>query len=426
MSELMVADVLRNIITSILNLVLIFSLARPKYGKRVMRIAIVALILLQLGGGLIFYTTGNYSGLAKFNFISFFMAFFLLKPLFLGNLFQWWFTILTDLNVDIVIVVISYHLHSFFPYPMYAQTVLRIGFFVLVILLFRRFLLPYYWEALEKGSITIYLAIAILINLSYYIFADGGFLPNMSEKMIPMMLLIVLAMTAYAVMFAFLKKINSEYTLREDNLVLDMQQKHLALELMLYNNLINDTKEHRHDLRHHNTILAEYLAARDIEGASQYLQKYNSSIAEASMQTYCENMTANILIRANSRRAHELGVRYEVFAQIPEALPLSEPELGTLLANMLENALEACAKCDEGERFLYFTAKTEENTLSIEMVNSMKGTVAFENELPVSTKDGGSAIGTNSIRNLVKKHEGMVRFQQRDQTFITQVLLPLK
>lgn len=426
MSELMVADVLRNVVTSILNLVLIFTLARPKYGKRVMRITIVALILLQLGGGLIFYTTGNYSGLAKFNFISFFMAFFLLKPLFQGNLFQWWFTILTDLNVDIVIVVISYRLYAFFPYPMFANTVLRLGLFLFVILLFRRYLLPYYWEALEKGSITIYLAIAILINLSYYIFADGGFLPNMSEKMIPLMLLIALAMTAYAVMFAFLKKINSEYTLREDNLILDMQQKHLKHEMMIYSDLINDTKEHRHDLRHHNTILAEYLSAGDIEGASHYLQKYNSSIAEASMQTYCENITANILIRANSRRAHELGVRYEAFAQIPEALPLSDPELGTLLANMLENAIEACEKCDQNDRFLLLTAKTEDGSLSIELTNSMNGMVTFVDGLPISTKEGGTGIGTNSIRNLVKKHEGMVRFQQKDQTFITQVLLPLK
>ena len=423
MNEIMFANLLRGLVSSTMNAILIFTLARPKFSKRTMIIYTTLFIIFDLVNSAYFYSKGNYSGLAKFDYFMLFIIFAIFKPFFYDNFMQWCFTYITALNIFIVITVLSFRLCGYFPFPMYANTLIRFILYIFVIFLFQRYLRPYYLKAVENWSIIFYLVAAIFLNFGYYIFADEGLVNNMSEKFTPLLLLVILVVTAYAVIFVFLKKISSEYDLREENMVSSMQQKHLKNELLLYNDFINDAKQNRHDLRHHNTILYEYLSSNDIDGAKNYLRQYNNSISEISLYNYCENLTANILLRFYRRQSEKNSVRFEVFAQIPEALPISDPELGTLLANMLENATEACIKCDGGERYIVFKAKTNHNRLEIELLNSVCVKVNFQDELPLTTKNSGT--GTKSMRNIVKKHGGMLRFLQNENTFITQVILSL-
>lgn len=425
MTELMFSSILRGIVSNLMIALLIFSLARPKYGRRVMFSVIAASVLLDVGVNIYFYINGDYSALAKFDFFKLLILWILLKPLFRDSFMQWSFTFLTTMNIEIIIIVLSYRLRVFFPYPMYTHTLIRLCLFLLVIWTFRRFLRPYYRKVVENWSSVFYLVAAIFLNFSYYIFAGGGMIDNMNRQLTPLLLLIILGVTAYAAIFAFLKKISSESTLREESLVASMQQKILKTELQQYQEFISEAKQNRHDLRHHNTIIAEYLTAGDLEGAMGYLNQYNNSIAETSLQMYCENPTVNMLLRVYNRRASESGVRFEIFAQIPEVMPLTDTELGTLLSNLLENAIEACEKCEEGDQSLVFVAKTVDDNLELELQNSVCGTVNFVDGLPISTKNGGGT-GTKSIRRIVEKYDGMLRFQQKEQTFVTQVLLPVK
>ena len=354
MSEIMLANLLRGIVSSTMNAILIFTLARPKFSKRTMIISTTFIIMFDIVTSAYFYSKGSYSELAKFDYFMFFIVFAIFKPFFYDNFMQWSFTFITALNIFIVITVLSFRLYVFFPFPMYAHTLIRFILYIFVIFLFKKYLRPYYLKAVENWNIIFYLVAAIFLNFGYYIFADDGLVKNMKEKITPLLLLVILVVIVYAVIFVLLKKISLEYDLREENLVSSMQQKHLRNELLLYNDFITDAKQNRHDLRHHNTILSEYLAYNDIDGAKNYLRQYNNSISVISIHNYCENLTANILLRFYSRLSEKNSVRFEVFAQIPQDLPLSDPELGTLLSNMLENAFEACDKCDEDERYILF------------------------------------------------------------------------
>jgi len=185
------------------------------------------------------------------------------------------------------------------------------------------------------------------------------------------------------------------------------------------------SRQTRHDIHHHNMVLSEYLTAGDVAGAQLYLKQYDDSIEEEALRHYCRNKTVNAILRLYGRLADMNGIVYSVRAVIPEALPVTEPELACVLSNLLENAYEACMKVDASKREIFFTATPNDVTLNIEMKNRDGSNILFEGNMPQSTKESGG-IGTKSIVRIVEKHNGLVRFYQNGDTFVSQIVLPVR
>lgn len=170
-------------------------------------------------------------------------------------------------------------------------------------------------------------------------------------------------------------------------------------------------------------MLLEYLNDGDINKAIAYLNISDEHLANTALKQFCENVTANAILRIYDRRVQNQDISFTVQAEIPEALPLEEPEIGALLSNLLENAMEVCEKQSVSPH-ISLTAQLEENGLQLEVRNSVDGKVAFENSLPKSTKQGGGT-GTKSIAAIVNKYRGMLRFKQEKVEFVVQILIPM-
>lgn len=422
--DLLVANILRSSISTIMNMLMLFSLAQPKYGKKVMTTAMVSFMLMDVLSSIYFYLAGSLTALAKFDILLFLVIGFAAKPFFRDNMMQWLFNYITSMNVYIAILILSYVLSRFLPFPMYANTLLRFIFFAAVILLFRRYMRPLYREVVEHWNIFFYLVVGILMNFGYYIFHSNDITKTIKEDFIPLFLLIILSVVTYVTVFYFLKKTSTEYELRAENIRNQMQQELLNSELAAYEDFVSISKQNRHDLRHHNAILTEYLAQGDMDGAKAYLRHYDESIAETVLYQYCQNPTANAILRLYERRTKDSGITFAANAELPDVLLLSAPEMGVLLSNILENAYEACIKSERTNCFLSFSAETDEQNLKMELHNSVSETVQFKDGLPLSTKKNGGT-GTKSVARIVKKCGGMIRFKQQNDMFITQIVLPL-
>ena len=203
----------------------------------------------------------------------------------------------------------------------------------------------------------------------------------------------------------------------------EIKSRLLETEISSYQDYLQSAKQSRHDMRHHNAVLLEYLNDGDINKAIAYLDISDEHLANTALKQFCENVTANAILRIYDRRVQNQDISFTVQAEIPEALPLEEPEIGALLSNLLENAMEVCEKQSVSPH-ISLTAQLEENGLQLEVRNSVDGKVAFENSLPKSTKQGGGT-GTKSIAAIVNKYRGMLRFKQEKVEFVVQILIPM-
>jgi len=423
--NMVINDFLRAVVSNVMSILLLFSLAQPKYNKRITHIFMFIIILADVLFSMFFYLSGNITAHARYSILWHVLTLLIIKPLFLDGLMQWLFNLITTINAFITIVILSYLISYFLPYPMYSLILIRFILFGAVILLFRRWLRPLYRQAVTHWKVFILLVVGFLVNFMYYAMFGSDIRESMTELIIPLLFLIILEISAYICIFYSLKTTAAEYALKEENIKIEASAVLLQSELSAYDEFINFTRHYRHDLRHHNAVIREMLSGGDVSAALTYLNEFDDSIVETALKQYCNNPVANAIFRLYENRAQAAHSDFVVNANISEVLSLTAPEIGGLISNLLENAWIACQGCVETGRYIVISADTTENQFFLEVKNSVREEVRFTDGMPVSTKKGGGT-GSKSIMHIVHEHSGMCRFKQEGNEFVVQIVLPLR
>ncbi len=419
-------DLFRCLITDIMLVVLMYIMSKPKHKSKWIYITVTAaIVIVNIAVNSFLYLQHNYNTVVTVNLLMLIIIAAVLKPLFLDSFMQWYFSCITILNIHATIVCASYFLCVFFPYPDWSMSILRLIFFVLIAVLFWHFVRPFYYKIKRYWHVYSLLTIALLVNFLYYLLTKD-IQQVLRESYVPILLLIIMEVFLYIGIFVSFKIISDEYVLREQKIKLEAQRSLLESELSSYDKFIQSAKQSRHDLRHHNSLVLEYLASGDIKGAEEYLKCQIDDLAHSALETYCENPISNAVFLLYARKTRSLDISYGVQADIPKELPMSNTEIGSMLSNILENAVHACENAKANDRFIQFLAESNGYTLKIELKNSVFSETVFDkNAMPVSQKEDGGT-GTLSVYTTVKRHGGMVRFSQEKNIFITRIVLPLK
>jgi len=417
-------DLLRSCVSSIMNVILLFALIRPRYKPAVTISVMTFCFLTEVSISCFFYYSGNYTMLAKVDLLFLLIIAAVGKPFAKDTVMQWLFNATTTINVSGVIVILSYYLSRPFLYPFYANTAIRFVLYVAFIALLRWVIRPLYLKIVEKWYIFFCLSLCILFNIGYVFISSEDIIATLNDNAVSLIFLAALILLVYGSIFYMMFRLSSEYEIREQHLRLQKHDEMMQKELSLYKDFVYTAKQNRHDLRHHNAIIIEYLSNNDMDGAKEYLNQYDTAIDKEALRQYCKNPVANAVLRLCEHRMTAKGVKFYAVTDIPESLPFTAPELGTLLSNILENAQESCAKVNSSKRFITVNADTESGSLRLEVRNSVAGIVELRDGFPVSTKENGG-IGTQSIARIVEKYRGMLRFRQEDGTFVTQLVLPM-
>ncbi len=185
----------------------------------------------------------------------------------------------------------------------------------------------------------------------------------------------------------------------------------------------------RHDTRHHLLVLDGMLQQGDTASARQYIQSLRGKIASLSETNWCANHAVNAVLSGYIVQAEEAGCQMKVKIRIPRTLPYGELDLCIILANALENAVQACRDNGEGDRWINVQLEMTDTlrfTLSVE--NACPQPVLFdENGFPVPTGQapGEHGLGLRSVRALIDRYGGLFRCRWEDGQFnLRAVLFP--
>lgn len=191
------ADLLRGSVSSIMNVVLLFVLAKPKYSKSVTICVIACIFLVNILTSVYFYSINDLTALAKFDIFLFLGFAIILKNFVKQEIFQWIFNNLTAINIFVGVVFISYHLSGFLPYPCYSNTIIRVLLYCVIIRLFFKFISPFYDQVMENWKIYFALVMSISLNFLYYIVSADDIEKMLKEKFVQMLLLIFMCSVIY-------------------------------------------------------------------------------------------------------------------------------------------------------------------------------------------------------------------------------------
>lgn len=211
------------------------------------------------------------------------------------------------------------------------------------------------------------------------------------------------------------------------NVTLTTQNHELAMQKLQYDNLqdrINEARQAKHDIRHHITIMDEYLNHKEYDKLHDYLQSYKKSLPDDSAFSFCSHYAVNALLLYFAQQAQKNKIDFDVTMAIPKTLNLPDNVLSVVLGNLLENALEACLEVTDRLPKITIKGKTEAGTIFFKIKNTYNGNLKQDkNGYYLSTKHNGRGIGLASIRNIVKQYDGILEIEQKDDVFTVSLLL---
>lgn len=420
-------DILRAVVSEVMVLLLMLTLSKPKYGKKVMTIAIIAMLLIDLLSSVYFYVHSDYTALAKFDIVLVIFICIIGKFLVKDSIMEWCFNFITAINVFLAVMVLSYMLGKYFPYPQYANSVLRFFFFGLVILLMHRYIHRLYRQTVERWNIFFLVVTALLVNFFYYIIVSEDIKTTLNERFIPLFLLIILGVVIYITIFHSIQSISSEYKLREENIRIQMQQELIrvsmeAMETQVeltqneYRSALNNMEQVRrlrHDLKHHLSIVYTMLVKNDTDGALDYIGKITEELPHITLSD--KNLITESFMSKYSTLCERDGIVFTSDIQYDEDRIPNKTQLGLILGNALQNAYEAALTAGENNRRISVACRQLHDNLLVVVKNGYDGRL----NPGYKTKKAGNlhGFGLLSIQKAAEQYGGYVEIDHTNSEF---------
>lgn len=177
-----------------------------------------------------------------------------------------------------------------------------------------------------------------------------------------------------------------------------------------------------HDMKKHLQILDNLT-----ENSEQY-STYKEEITKKAEELLSVRQTGNVLIdrilQTYRPRFHEEHIQCNVEVDDIDYSFIAPVDMGALLANLLDNAMESCRKCDD--RFLLLKIKQQRQLVVIKMKNSCREVNVFEGELLTTKSDQlYHGYGMRNISMIAKKYGGSLNyeFDEEHHVFVTSISL---
>lgn len=146
------------------------------------------------------------------------------------------------------------------------------------------------------------------------------------------------------------------------------------------------------------------------------------------------NTVADTLLNMKYHEAVELIPDIEIFAEnllFPKELLIQSYDMGVILGNALDNAIEACRKCKEEDgkqrTFIRISSLLKGKMFFMEVENSFTGKLVRKKnvEFPVTDKGDRNAHGMGflNMKNTAEKYHGGVDWSAKDKIFTLTVMM---
>ena len=181
-----------------------------------------------------------------------------------------------------------------------------------------------------------------------------------------------------------------------------------------------------HDMRNHFAMVQGYLTDGKVAEAQAYLEEINGWIDAYPKERWTGIGALDYILNQKKETAARQGTGMVIHAEYPADCRIDPVDLCAILTNLLDNAMEACARQPEGEsREITVTIRRINLFLIIRITNSSVTAPAIKNGSLVTSK-GDRRLhgwGLRSVKAAVEKYQGTMEITYSDLVYTVDVML---
>lgn len=105
------------------------------------------------------------------------------------------------------------------------------------------------------------------------------------------------------------------------------------------------------------TNIKGLVASEKYDEVESYIEKLDETIQTMDYKFNTGNAVTDVIINDKYQKAENAGISFQVKFNLGETDTISAFDIGIILNNLLDNAIEACEKLEQEQRYINLTLK---------------------------------------------------------------------
>ena len=245
-----------------------------------------------------------------------------------------------------------------------------------------------------------------------------------------MPLVAVLIFAGEAALIYFWQRYRILLAERQKHFVEEQQIKVMKMRLEEAENFYGSIRKVRHEMKNHMANIKGLAGAGEYGEIEDYVRRMDETMQELEYKYVTGNAVTDVIINDKCRRAEKAGIRFDADFRYGGEIPVFD--MGIILNNLLDNAIEACEKLETGKGFVRLSLKRKKQFLILYVENSFDGAVPVSkgSPLPPTTKQSilpgiitEHGIGLENVRDIAERYFGGVNIKVKGDVFHVTVML---
>lgn len=186
-----------------------------------------------------------------------------------------------------------------------------------------------------------------------------------------------------------------------------------------------EIRRYRHDIRHHLTLLHMWAKEEEIVRIEEYLKGLLNREEEIGRELSVNtgNQVVDSVIAGIMSRKDAKHIRFICQGHLPAHIPIDDIDLCGLVANALENAVEANNGVTE-EAYIDIGIKLYYHQITFVITNSCNGVICDKDKVFISSQKGREhGYGMLNMQTIVRKYNGKITYDRDAHEFRLCIIL---
>lgn len=224
---------------------------------------------------------------------------------------------------------------------------------------------------------------------------------------------------------------------RSDKVILEKQIKSMQEHIEEMERIYSGISGMKHDMKNTLSVIQRLSAGNSAEEnvkLQTYLSELNQSFEKLEVRFKTGNTVVDTLLNMKYHEAVRDVPDLKMDADellLPRELNIHSYDIGVILGNAVDNAIEACRKLKanepEADAFIRLCSLRKGNLLILKVENSFDGRLVqrSQDEFPITDKADKKSheIGLANIKSTAEKYQGTMDFKVKDRVFILSVMM---
>ena len=214
----------------------------------------------------------------------------------------------------------------------------------------------------------------------------------------------------------------------------EQQQVHAIQERMAeVDQFYDGIRRMKHEMKNHLTNIKGLIESGNYGDMGNYISRMDESMDSFEFSIKTGNVVTDVIVNDRRKAAEKQGIRFRSEFTYPASERYDAFDIGIIVNNLLQNALEACGEMRQGDRYVFISSRQKRKFFLIEVRNPFEGEIIMDADtnLPISTKEKepfgrqGSmhGIGLSNVKREAEKYMGDVDIRVKKNEFSVTVML---